>query len=235
MNASTNASIDALLDLQVIDKQRLTLKQARLQRQGKLSEAAKALATAEEAAAAIETQGDKLGALIRQYTTDVERCDAAIADLRSKQMNAKTNKEYMAIINGIEASRLEKTHREQSLKELNEKIKAGEEKVAKAREQVAAMKAALEAVGKESAGSDQPTPEETALQKQYDERKATVDPKFLEVYERLVSAKHPRPLMKVDVATRTTPVGAKISHNQIEQIRMGKLVICSGTNAILYL
>jgi len=43
------------------------------------------------------------------------------------------------------------------------------------------------------------------------------------------------PLMRVDPKTRTTPVGAILSHNQVEQIRQGKLVIDRGSNAILYL
>ena len=40
---------------------------------------------------------------------------------------------------------------------------------------------------------------------------------------------------RVDPKTRTTPVGAILSHNQVEQIRQGKLVIDRGTNAILYI
>ncbi len=41
-----NVSIDALLELQVIDKQRLTLKQARLSKAGKLGDARKAAVAA---------------------------------------------------------------------------------------------------------------------------------------------------------------------------------------------
>ena len=230
-----NASIDALLELQVIDKQRLTLKTARLSKAGKLGDARKAAVAADEAAAAIQAEIEKKGALVRQYTADAARCDTTIAELRQKQMNAKTNKEYMAIINGIETARVEKNHREQSLKDLAAKTKELEEKLAKAKEQAVAMHARLAEVDKEASGVDQATPEEQALQAQYDARKATVDPKFLEVYERLVAARHPRPLMRVDEKTRTTPVGAVISHNQLEQIRMGKLVVCSGTNSILYI
>lgn len=230
-----NPSIDALLDLQVIDKQRLALKNARLQLHAKLVEARKAHAQAEEAAAALEADVEKMGALIRQYTTDSERCDQTIADLRGKQMLAKSNKEYMGIINGIEAARVEKNHREQSLKDLNERVKTNTEKAALAREQAAALKTKLDEIEKQSANSDKPGPEEAKLEQQYSERKAKVDPKFLEVYERLVQAKHAMPLMKVDANTRSTPYGVRISMNQIEQIRMGKLVICSGTNSILYI
>lgn len=230
-----NVSIDALLELQVIDKQRLTLKRARLQKGATLADARKAAVAGEEAAKAVEAEIEKKNALVRQYTADLARCDATITDLRQKQMSAKTNKEYMAIINGIEAARLEKNHRDQSLKELAAKMQELTDKLAKAKEQAATVAAQLAGVEKDTAAGTQATPEEQALQAQYDARKATVDPKFLEVYERLVAAKHPRPLMRVDPTTRSTPVGAVISHNQLEQIRMGKLVICSGTNAILYI
>ena len=66
-------SIDALLDLQVIDKQRLSLKRAREAEQSKQIEAEKALAAAQAAAAAAQAEVDKVGALTRQYATDVTR------------------------------------------------------------------------------------------------------------------------------------------------------------------
>ncbi len=229
-----NVSIDALLELQVIDKQLLTLKRARLQKGATLNEARKAAAAADEAAKTVEADIEKKNALVRQYTADLARCDTTITDLRQKQMSAKTNKEYMAIINGIEAARVEKNHREQSLKELATRMQELTDKLTKAQEQAAVVRAQQAEVEKDAASGGLATPEEQTLQAQYDARKATVDPKFLEVYERLVAAKHPRPLMRVDPTTRTTPVGAVISQNQMEQIRMGKLVICSGTNAILY-
>jgi predicted nucleic acid-binding Zn-ribbon protein len=233
--ATTNPSIDALLDLQVIDKQRQMLKQSRLQRHNKLVEAQNACRQAEEAAVNADDQVEKMGALITQYTADSERCDATIADLRAKQMNAKTNKEYMAIINGIETARVEKNHREQSLKEINERVQAIKDKAAKAHADAAALKAKLAEVEKGTADSGKPDEKEQELERIYNDRKSMVDPKFLEAYERLVQAKHAMPLMKVDANTRSTPYGVRISMNQIEQIRMGKLVICSGTNSILYI
>jgi predicted nucleic acid-binding Zn-ribbon protein len=141
----------------------------------------------------------------------------------------------MAIINGIEAARVEKNHREESLKDLNEKVQASTDKAAKSRADAAALKTKLAEMEKQAANTDKPGPEEQELERQYAERKAKVDAKFLEVYERLVQARHAMPLMKVDSNTRSTPYGVRISMNQIEQIRMGKLVICAGTNSILYI
>jgi len=229
-----NPSIEALLELQVIDRQRQKLLQARLKRQQKLDEGHKTAAKADEIVAGFASEADRLGALVRQYTSDLARCDAAIAELRAKQMNAKTNKEYMAIINGIETARVEKGHREASLKDLDGKLKALEERTTKAREQATQVKAKIAEYQARKGGGEEASPEEQALQTQYDARKAAVDPKFLEIYERLVQAHHPRPLMRVDPASGATLDGVRISMNQIEQIRMGKLVICAGINSILY-
>lgn len=229
-----NSNIEALLELQVIDKQRLTLKRARQERLKKLVEVRQAAAAKLETATAAAAEVERMGALIGQYQGDLQRCDATIADLRGKQMNAKTNKEYMAIINGIETARLEKSHREQSLKELAAKVEAMKAKVAEASAQAEKAKGDVEAAERESAESEKPGSEEARLEQQYAERKASVDPKFLEAYERLVSAGHKTPLVKVDPRSRALPWGAVISMNQVEQIHAGKLVIASGTNQILY-
>jgi len=89
-------------------------------------------------------------------------------------------------------------------------------------------------VGKVGAAGG-PTADEQELENQAAAVKARIDPEFLQVYERLIKSGHKMPLMRVDPKTRTTPVGAILSHNQVEQIRQGKLVIDRGSNAILYL
>jgi predicted nucleic acid-binding Zn-ribbon protein len=230
-----NANIAALLDLQVIDKKRLVLKHAREATHSKLSDAEKAWRTADGNASVSGAEVDKLGALMRQYTADSARCDTTIAELRTKQMGAKTNKDYMAIINGIELAKSEKVMREQSIKEITQRLDALKEKAAKAAEQSAVLKAEYDRIAAESGVPDQPSPEEAAVQKLYDEKKAAIDAAFLEAYERLVKARHPMPLAKVNTTSRATPHGVMISHNQIEQIRMGKLVIDRTSNSILYL
>ncbi len=229
-----NPNIAALLDLQVIDRQRQVLKLAREARKLKLSEADKAWKAAEGNTLAAQQDLEKLNALVRQYTNDSARCDATIADLRSKQMGAKTNKDYMAIINGIEQAKIEKTMRDQSIKEITQRLDALKEKAGKAAEQSAVLKAEYDRIAGDG-GPDQPTSEEREIQKRYDDRKATIDAAFLETYERLVKARHPLPLAKVDPNSRATPMGVLISHNQIEQIRMGKLVVDRSSNSILYL
>ena len=230
-----NSSIEALLDLQVIDKKRLTLKRAREQQNGQVDDAGKAATVAAATAVAATAEVEKLGALIRQYTADVARCDVTVAELRSQQMNAKTNKEYMVIINGIEAAKLEKANREASVKELSAKIEVLEAKAKTAKDQASALTVTANDVKSTNAAAAKPTEEEQVLQKRYDEIRGTIDPAFLEAYERLVKANHKMPLMRIDPKNRSTAYGTIISHNMIEQIRMGKLVIERGSNAIMYL
>ena len=223
-----NPSIDALLDLQVIDKRRLSLKLAREQQHARVGEGEKLYQAALAAEAAAAADVERMGALVRQYTSDVARCDTTLAELRSKQMNAKTNKEYMAIINSIETSKQEKALREQSVKELGGRIKEMEAKVAAAKEQAAQLKLKFEELKASTGGSDKPS--EALIAGGISER-----PAFLEVYERLVKANHKMPLMRVEPHSRSTAFGGVISHNQVEQIRMGKLVVDRGSNAILYI
>jgi predicted nucleic acid-binding Zn-ribbon protein len=229
-----NPSLDALLDLQVIDKQRLALRKTREADQAKHVEADRLFATAQAAADAAQAEVDKTGALSRQYTADIARCDQQITDLRAQQMNAKTNKDYMAVINGIEQAKLEKTQREQSIRELETRVDGLRAKAETAQAAAAKAKAHRDLVyGHE--GPAGPSAEEQELQRRYDEAKAKIDPAFLEVYERLIKANHRMPLMRVDPKTRSTAMGSVLSQNQIEQIRMGKLVIDRQSNAILYL
>jgi predicted nucleic acid-binding Zn-ribbon protein len=230
-----NPSIDALLDLQVIDKRRQALKQAREQQHVRVLDAEKAYLAVETSVTAASGEVAKMGALIRQYSADVARCDTNITELRSRQMNAKTNKEYMTIINGIETAKQEKGVREQSMKELGNRVSEQEAKVAAFQAQANQLKAVFEELRDNSGSAAQPGSEEQELQNQYDAAKAQVQPAFLEVYERLVKARHKMPLMRVDPVSRSTAFGGVISHNQLEQIRMGKLVVDRSSNAILYL
>ena len=230
-----NSNIQTLLDLQVIDKQRLALKRAREAKLAKLVAADKAMQSADAAAASANNEVDRLGALIRQYTADVERCDKTVTDLRGKQPESKTNKEYMDLINGIEAAKLEKVKREASLKELTARVDDLTAKANAAKETAIKVKSAHDSTAVEAESAKVPTSEEAALQVQYDEAKRTVEPSFIEHYERLIKAHHKTPLLRVDPNTRATQFGSLLSPNHVEQIKAGKLVIDRATNGILYL
>ncbi len=229
-----NATIEALLELHVIDQKRQAIR-AKRRAKGKLAAQALADATAKQTdASAITTEAERLDALIRQYQADAERCQATIEEQRAKQMEAKTNKEYMAIINGIEQARLEKNHREQSLAELTKKRALIAAKADKAAAAAAEAQAAAEAAAQAAKEAEQPGPDEAALDAQYADAKQKVDPAFLEAYERLANAGIKTPMLRVDGRTRSTPMGAVISMNQLEQIKMGKLVLATGSNQILF-
>lgn len=230
-----NPNIQALLDLQVTDKQRLTHKLARDAKLKKLADAEKTWKAAEVTAVSAQGEVDRLGSLIRQYTADVERCEKTVVELRAKQPEAKTNKEYMDLINGIEASKLEKVKRETSLKELQGRVDELTAKAKAANDKSAQLKATHDAIAAEAEASKVPSPAEAELQKQYDELRKTVEPSFLEHYERLVKVNHKTPLLRVDPATRSTPFGTLLSANHLEQLRAGKLVIDRTTNGILFL
>jgi len=227
-------SIAALLELQAIDHQRQTLRKAREGKHAKVAGAEKAWKAAELAAVTAQAEVDKLGALARQYEQDIARCEAQIAELRGQQAGAKTNKEYMSIINGVEQAKLEKSHRDQSVKELGSRTTGLQEAAVKATAAVQTTKTALDQM-QAAAGDLGMTPEETEIQTRYDQVKDSVEPGFLDHYERLVKANHKMPLMRIDPKTRATPYGVLLSHNHLEQVRMGKLVVDRGSNAILYL
>jgi predicted nucleic acid-binding Zn-ribbon protein len=228
-------NVAALLELWAIDQRRRELSKGRDSASAGANKLEVAWKTTEAAATAARAESDRMDALIRQYAADVERCDKTVAELAQKKAGAKSNKEYMDIHNGIEQARLEKTQREQSVKELNTRKADLEAKAAAALAKVAVAKAEYDAAAGKAGAVGGPTADEQTLAAQADAIKARIEPEFLQPYEKLVKSGHKSPLMRVDPKTRTTPVGAILSHNQVEQIRQGKLVIDRGTNAILYM
>lgn len=227
--------IAALLELWSIDQRRRGFSKKRDTASEAAAKVEAAWKASEAAAAAAKAETERMDALIRQYGADVERCDKTIAELAQKKLSAKSNKEYMDVHNGIEHARAEKTQREQSVKELGVRKADLEAKAKAAAEKAAQVKADFESANAKIGEAGGPSADEKTLDEQAAAIRARVDPDFLSVYERLVKSGHKTPLMRVDPKTRTTPVGAILSHNQVEQIRQGKLVIDRNTNAILYL
>jgi predicted nucleic acid-binding Zn-ribbon protein len=209
-------TINALLELHQTNLQRQRLIAQRQGRETTSSKADAALNKAKEAVTTAQAEVDRNDALLRQYTTDVERCDEQMTSLRGRQMEAKTNKEYLEIINGIESAKAEKALRQESLNNLNGQIEGLKEAVTAAEAHLAKVQEAYD-------------------KHIYQEQRQAVDSKFLEVYERLIKSRHKTPLLPVDGATRATPFGRIISHNDAEKLRLGNLVIDTGTNAILYI
>jgi len=227
-------TIRALLDLDDVNRQRQILVKERQGREARLAEAEEVLQRATQAREQAEEEFGGMEALIRQYSADVERCDSTVERLRDLQMQAKTNKEYLACINGIENAKAEKRLREDSLNELGAKVEERTQHIEELRQAEQQAQEALAALKEQQAGEADRETSEAELDRLYNEKKQAVDPKFLEAYERLIAAKHPMPLMKVDAATRATPMGNMINTQALEQLRLGQLVIDSASNAILY-
>jgi predicted nucleic acid-binding Zn-ribbon protein len=230
-----HATIAALLALHRLNEQRQRLANDRLTREKALAAARAKLTTAEQAVTEAQAQVDRNDALIRQYQTDITRCETAVQDLRTKQMSAASNKEYLACLNGIEAAKVEKKMREESLRNLGTQIDGLKAVLAKVQATRDAAAAAVQKASDEQAAYASAAANEAELDSLYAQQRSSVDAKFLEQYERLIAARHRSPLVAIDANTRSTPLGQVISHNQLEQLRLGHLVIDRQSNGILYI
>lgn len=226
--------IKALLALDDINRQRLILARQRQDRESAIAAAREQAAKAAKLAEEAERKAGGMDALIRQYTSDVERCDQTVVELRGKQMMAKSNKDYLAIINGIEEAKHEKKQRVASLANVGGEVDKLREHADALAATAAAAASAVDALIAEQADRSEAGEAEAELDRLYAEAKAKVDAKYLEVYERLIQANHPRPLMQVDGSTRATPMGNMISTQKLEALRLGQLVTDPSSNAILY-
>jgi len=226
--------IRALLDLDDVNRQRELLAKQRRAREEALQAAEAAHQKLQEHADALLEEAHRSDALIRQYTQDIANCDERIEKLRGQQLEATSNKAYLTCINGIESAKSEKKVREESLALLREQIEGQQAKADEAKAKADEARAKVEEVKTENETHAEADTSEAELERLYEERKKEVDPKFLKIYERLVAAKHPRPLMQVDPRTRATPLGNRVSTNALESLRLGVLVTDPACNAILY-
>ena len=228
-------AIIQLLDLHRINQNRQLLQNDRLGRSSKRQQADAALEKYKKLHEAAGSKVSDQDALIRQYTADVERCDAEILKLRSQQMEAKTNKEYLDCINGVETAKAEKKLREESLENLQANVDELKASADKAAAQLADIQAKYDKFIAEHQEPEASGSSLEEVERIYAEKRQGLDAKFLEVYERLIAARHKTPLLEVNPATRATPLGQIISHNDCERIRNGELVTDPMTNGILYM
>ena len=228
-------SMKNLLDLHDINQQRQVLKSDQSRRDDGISDAQGELDAISAEAEEARNAANDYDALINQKQQDIVDADSKIEELRGKQSDAKTNKEYMAIINGIEEAKATKTMANEKLAEVQAVIDEAKAKADELEAKRDEVKAAVEAKIAELSGNEDAQMSEAELDRLYEAQAPKVDAKILEVYERLVKSKHPMPLMPIDPNTRATPYGNLISHNQMEEIRMGNLICDQTNNAILYI
>jgi predicted nucleic acid-binding Zn-ribbon protein len=228
-------SIQALFELHEVTTRRQSLSGDLEGRKTRLAKAKATVHEAESLAELAEREATDTDALIRQYTSDAERCDATIQRLRTQQMEAKSNKEYLAIINGIEEARNELKLRRSSLADLGAKVADRRAAATAARAKVVELQQRYEAFAAQHVIDPQMAASIARLDEIYAEKQRAVDPRFLEVYERLVKSGNRMPLVPIDPVSRATPLGSVISQNQMEQIRNGLLVLDQMTNGILFI
>jgi len=229
-----HATIRSLLELDDVNRQRQILVKRRREREARLAKTKEQAEQAQRVADQAADEAHRADALIRQYEADVQRCDQTIEKLRGQQMEASTNKAYLACLNGIEAAKNEKKLREESLLKLMEQTEELQAKADEAKSKAENAAGQVGVVEQEIAAQAEADASEAELDRIYQEKKQHCEPKYLEIYERLVQAGNPRPIMKVDPRTRATPLGNCINTNALESLRLGQLITDPACNAILY-
>ena len=184
-----HANLRALLDLHDINQSRVRLLRAAQDSEKALQAERDKAAALVAKAEALATEATSADALIRKYEADIARCDETIEQNRAQQSTAKTNKEYLALINGIEDAKNEKRLREESLTRLQADIdgkKAAAEAAKTEAEQQAAVVSQQEAAAAEETAGEESLEN---LERLYNEQKVNVDGELLQVYERLMQSR----------------------------------------------
>ena len=121
-------NIKELVALHDIFRQRQILVVDREKREARLNRAQRALANANAAAEAAAEKATGADALIRQYTSRIEELKEFVAAQRAKQMEAQSNKDYVAILNSIEEANAESKLSQENLADLKANIAEMQEK-----------------------------------------------------------------------------------------------------------
>lgn len=227
--------IRELIALHDIDRRRRRMVEEREKREQRQDRAKRALANANTAAEDAAEKATGADALIRQYTARIDELQEKVTTLRAQQMEAKSNKDYVSILNGIEEANAEAKLTREKLADLHANIDAMKAKAEAIAEKRDAVKAKHDEILEVTESDTDVDTSEAELNRMYTEQRSKVESNFLEVYERLVSAKHPMPVMPVDPNTRATPMGNVLPSHNFEKLMGGELMIDEASNAILYL
>ena len=103
--------------------------------------------------------------------------------------------------------------REESLENLQANVDELKASADKAAAQLADIQAKYDKFVAEHQEPEASGSSQEEVERIYAEKRQGLDAKFLEVYERLIAARHKTPLLEVNPATRATPLGQIISHN----------------------
>ena len=227
--------LNALIDLHTLNKQRSRLMHSERKRQSGVRKAEKALEDAQAAAERAASGSSQADALIRSLNEEITTLQTKINDLKEAQLNAATNKEYLATINEAETARADLAAKQTRLTSIENA----------AASQVAAAEAALEALSQAEAKlateKEQAQPSEEAagaierMQGLYQDARKAVDPELLARYDRLVKSGHRQPMLGVHPTSGATSFGNRLPTSQLERLRRGEVVIDQMTQSILYI
>jgi predicted nucleic acid-binding Zn-ribbon protein len=204
-------------------------------RKNRIRQADSKLAAMETECLKVEKEAAEIDALIRQYATDVDRCETQIAAMRSQQTDAKTNRDYIKAVNTIEESRAEIKLRQSSLTDLKNRVMERQKRAQEVRDAFEKNRARHAKFIADNQVSEQMVESAGKLKALYDMTRSQVAPEYLEVYERLTKSSCKTPLIPVHPETRATSVGIILSHHQMEVLRSGQLLQDRATNGIFYL
>jgi predicted nucleic acid-binding Zn-ribbon protein len=227
--------LDALLELHTLNKQRSKLLHAERKRQSGVHKAEKKLTLAKEAAERANSGSQQADALIRSLTEDISVMQAQLDELKEQQLNAATNKEYLAAINTAEMTRADMAAKQTRLASINNAAESQQAAATAAAEAVTAAEATLA----EEQAKAEPAPEAAGaldrLRGLYKEARTKVDPELLARYDRLVKSGHRQPMLAVHPTTGSTSMGNRLPTSQLEKLRRGEVVIDQMTQSILYI
>jgi predicted nucleic acid-binding Zn-ribbon protein len=204
-------------------------------RKNRIRQADTKLTTMEAECLKVEKEAAEIDALIRQYASDVDRCETQIASMRSQQTDAKTNRDYIKAVNTIEESRAEIKLRQSSLADLKKRVLDRQTRAQEVRTAFEKNRARHAKFIADNQVGEQMIESAGKLKALYDMTRSQVAPEYLEVYERLTKSNCKTPLIAVHPETRATSVGIILSHHQMEILRSGQLLQDRATNGIFYL
>lgn len=144
------------------------------------------LSRQKQAADGLEEGAKRIQMEIDRFELDLQTGEEKVANLRTQQNGAKTNREYKAFQDEIDAIRVENSRVEDQILELMTKIESSGEQEAKAQRNVEEEERRMSEADRGLAAEiDQIKAEHDEMKARYDDLASQVDPKYMEPYARL--------------------------------------------------
>ena len=191
-------ALDMLRALQSAHSELRELEQLLAAKPRELEVARDRLSRQKQAADGLEEDAKRIQMEIDRLELELQAGEEKIANLRTQQNGAKTNREYKAFQDEIDNIRAENSRVEDQILELMTKIESSDEQEAKAQRNVEEEELRMAEAERSLAGEiDQVKAEHDETKARYDDLASQVDPKYMEPYARL--ARHREALAVVPV------------------------------------